>query len=294
MSAPAPTSPARSAPGAPLGIIAGGGRIPLVVAERALGAGRRPTIFGIVGEAEPGIERFAHHWLKWGEIGRLFRTLAAEGIVDLVIVGSVTRPDLSVIRFDLGGLASLPRIAAIALGGDDTVLSGVVRFFEEKGFRVFGAHEIAPELVVEAGPQGRHRPDRRSDADMAAGFDAAALLGRLDIGQAVIAVGGRVVAVEGAEGTDGLLARTAEMREAGRLRWTGRSGVLVKAAKPSQDLRVDLPTIGPRTVAGVAAAGLAGIALEAGRVMIADRPVTLAAADAAGLFLVGVQPGPRA
>ncbi len=132
------------------------------------------------------------------------------------------------------------------VGGDDTVLRNVVRFFEDRGYRVLGAHAVAPELVAEAGVLGRVKPDAGASADVAKGLEAARLLGTLDVGQATVAVGGRVVAVEGIEGTDEMLARIADLRARGRLKSPARTGVLVKAAKPQQDLRVDMPTIGLR------------------------------------------------
>jgi len=268
-----------------LGIIAGGGGVPAIVARAAEAAGRPVVLFGIVGEADPEIESFNHHWLRWGEIGRLFDLLARERVGEVVICGAVNRPDFSAIRVDLGAVLSLPKILSLMVGGDDTVLKNVVRFLEDRDYLVVGAHQVAPELVGGDGSLGRYRPSEDAEADIAKGVEASLMLGRLDIGQAVVAISGRVVAVEGIEGTDELLQRTADLRKRGRLKAAHRSGVLVKAAKPQQDLRVDLPTIGPRTVEMAAAAGLAGIAVEAGRVMIVDRAVTIAAADAARLFI---------
>ncbi len=268
-----------------LGIIAGGGGVPSIVARAAEAAGRPVVVFGLVGEADLDIESFHHHWLRWGEIGRLFDLLSREQVGEVVICGAVNRPDFSAIRVDLGAVLSLPKILSLMVGGDDTVLKNVVRFLEDRGYRVIGAHQVAPELVGGNGNLGRYKPNDDAEIDIAKGVEASLTLGRLDIGQAVIAISGRVVAVEGIEGTDELLQRVADLRKRGRLKAAHRSGVLVKAAKPQQDLRVDLPTIGPRTIEMAVAAGLAGIAVEAGRVMIVDRPATIAAADAARLFL---------
>lgn len=282
-----PSDPSRPT----LGIIAGGGAIPVTVAAAARAEGRPVVIFAIRGEAEHAVQDFPHHWVRWGEIGRLFDLLVREKVSDLVIAGSVSRPDFSAIRVDLGAILSLPRILALMVGGDDTVLKGVVRFFEDRGYAVIGAHTVAPDLVATVGQLGRVTPSAAQAVDVGKGFEAARVLGSLDIGQAVVAVGGRVVGVEGVEGTDELVARIADLRSRGRLKWSGRDGVLVKAAKPQQDLRVDMPTIGPKTIAAVAAAGLAGIAVEAGRVMIVDRAATVAAADSARLFLVAEEKG---
>lgn len=289
MSLPAP-DPDRPA----LGIIAGGGGVPTVVARAAMAAGRPVVVLAIAGEADPSIEAFRHHWLRWGEIGRLFDLLARERVGEVVICGAVNRPDFSAIRVDLGAVLSLPKILSLMVGGDDTVLKNVVRFFEDRGYRVVGAHQVAPELVGGEGHLGRIKPSADAEADIVRGIEASLTLGRLDIGQAVVAITGRVVAVEGIEGTDELLGRVADLRKRGRLKTASRTGVLIKAAKPQQDLRVDLPTIGPRTIEMAAAAGLAGVVVEAGRVMIVDRPATIAAADAARLFLeVRPFPGDR-
>jgi DUF1009 family protein len=165
------------------------------------------------------------------------------------------------------------------------VLSSVVRFLEGKGYRVYGAGEVAPELLAAEGNLGAKAPSPDDRADIETGFRVVSALGRLDVGQAAVVVKGRVLAVEAAEGTDAMLVRCAELRKGGRRR--GLAGVLVKAPKPGQEERVDLPTIGPDTVEMAAQAGLAGIAVAAGRVLIADRDATIAAAGQHGLFLVG-------
>jgi DUF1009 family protein len=161
---------------------------------------------------------------------------------------------------------------------------------EGKGFRIVGAHEVAPGLVASPGPLTRGGIPPRAAIDAAAALRAAHAIGLLDAGQAAVAVSGRAVALEGVEGTDGMLRRVAELRERRRIARQRQTGVLAKCAKPQQDLRVDMPTIGPRTVELAAAAGLAGIVIEAGRVMVADRAATLAAAEAAGLFIVAEAP----
>jgi DUF1009 family protein len=276
---------AKAAEEGPLAVIAGGGLLPVTLAEAAMAQGRAVHILGIRGEADPKIARFPHTWLKWGEVGKLFSTLEDHGCRDLVIIGAVTRPDLANVRFDFGAIRNLPFLLSLGVGGDDHVLSSVVRFLEGKGYRVYGAGEVAPELLAGEGPLGAKAPSQEDLADIATGFRVVAALGRLDVGQAAVVVRGRVLAVEAAEGTDAMIARCAELRKGGRRR--GPTGVLVKAPKPGQEERVDLPTIGPDTVERAAEAGLAGIAVTAGRVLIADRAATLGAADAHGLFLFG-------
>jgi DUF1009 family protein len=266
-----------------LAIIAGGGTLPCAVAEAAVTAGRTVHIVGIRGEAEAAIERFPHTWVKWGEVGKLFASLEDHDCRDLVIIGGVTRPDLANIKFDMGAITHLPRLLRLGLGGDDSVLAALVRFFEDKGYRVQSAADVAPDLVAGEGTLGAKTPSAADRADIDAAFNVVEALGRLDVGQAAIVANGHVLAVEAAEGTDAMLARCADLRRRRR----DRAGVLVKAPKPGQELRVDMPTIGPETVRKAADAGLAGIAVSAGRVLIAERAATIAAADAQGLFLIG-------
>ena len=269
----------------PLAVIAGGGTLPAALAAAAAAQGRAVHVIGIRGEADAKISRFPHTWLKWGEVGKLFATLEGLGCRDLVIIGSVSRPDLANVRFDFGAIKNLPFLLGLGVGGDDQVLSSVVRFLEGKGYRVCGAGEVAPELLAAEGIIGAKAPSPEDRADIETGFRVVSALGRLDVGQAAVVVKGRVLAVEAAEGTDAMLVRCAELRKGGRRR--GLAGVLVKAPKPGQEERVDLPTIGPDTVEMAARAGLAGIAVAAGRVLIADRDATIAAAGEHGLFLVG-------
>jgi len=271
----------------PLGIIAGGGLLPCVIAEAAAARGIELHIVGIRGEARKEIERFPHTWIKWGEVGKLFAALDDRGCRDLVIIGSVTRPDLAKIKFDLGAIRSLPFIVSLGIGGDDHVLSRVVRFLESKGYRVHGADDVAPELLAGDGRLGDRAPSAEDRADITTGFRVVRALGRLDVGQAAVVANGHVLAVEAAEGTDAMLVRCAELRELGRTSRRARTGVLVKAPKPGQEERVDLPTIGPETVRKAAAAGLAGIAVAAGHVLMAERVATIETANQRGLFLVG-------
>jgi len=270
-----------------LGIIAGRGPLPCVLAESATARGLPLHIVAIRGEAREEIERFPHTWIKWGEIGKMFAALDKNGCGDLVIIGGVNRPDLANVRFDLGAIKTLPFLLSLGKGGDDHVLSRIVRFFEDKGYRVHGAGDVAPELLAGEGRLGDKAPSAEDRADIDMAIDVVRALGRFDVGQAAVVVKGHVLAVEAAEGTDAMLARCAELREAGRAGRGGRAGVLVKAPKPGQEERVDLPTIGPETVKKAAAAGLAGIAVAAGQVLMAERAATIAAANQHGLFLVG-------
>jgi UDP-2,3-diacylglucosamine hydrolase len=272
----------------PLGIIAGRGPLPCAVAAVASARGIRLHIVGIRGEARDEIERFPHTWVKWGEIGKMFRALDNNGCADIVIIGGVNRPDFSNVGLDLGAIKTLPFILSLGKGGDDHILSRVVRFFEQKGYRVHGAGDIAPQLLAGEGVLGRKTPSAQDNADIDLALRVVGALGRLDVGQAAVVAKGYVLAVEAAEGTDAMLARCAELRASGKAGRRSRAGVLVKVPKPGQEERIDLPTIGPETVAKAASAGLAGVAIAAGRVLMAERDATIAAADEHGLFLLGV------
>jgi DUF1009 family protein len=289
------SDPARPAvtEGAPLVIIAAGGILPFEVASAASQAGRKILVLALDGEFDQRLSAFPLTVVKWGQIGRVQQLIDEHGAREIVLIGSVhKRPDFSSMGVDFGTLKLMPRILKSMIGGDDAVLGNVVRFLEEGGRRVVGAHEVAPSLVAAAGHVAGPRPSTAALADVRVAMDAARAIGALDIGQAAVSVGERVIALEAAEGTDAMLERVGQVRSAGRARWQGRAGVLAKRAKPQQDLRVDMPTIGPRTVETVVAAGLAGIAIEAGRVMIAQRAETVALAERTGTFIVADGGGP--
>jgi DUF1009 family protein len=275
-----------------IGILAGGGRLPVMIAESVTARGGCVHIVAIEGEADPEIARFPHTWVNWGQIGRMVSTLRAKGATELVIAGGVTRPDLWRIRPDAGFFAGLPQIVRLLAGGDDSVLSRVVRFFEGKGLTVRGVHEVAPELLAGEGRMGAVdlRPQERTDAEL--GFAVRQALGAADAGQAVAVAQGRVLAVEGAEGTDAMLRRVRALP--GREHPGRRSGVLAKGPKPGQELRVDMPAVGPRTVEQAAAAGLSGVVVEARAVLMLDRAEAVRTADAAGCALYGLLPTERA
>ena len=233
-------------------------------------------------------ERFRHHWISVGQLGRATKLFRDEGCRDLLFIGTLVRPALSEVRLDFGTLRAIGKIWASFRGGDDHLLSGIGRILEGQGFRMVGIKDVAPDLLVPEGCLTGARPDERAQADIARGRDVLAALSPFDIGQAAVVIDGHVVGVEDIEGTDGLLGRIARLREQGRIRVPAGRGVLVKAPKAGQDLRYDLPTIGPRTVEGAANAKLAGIAIVAGNTIAADPQGMIEAADKAGLFITGV------
>ncbi len=276
-----------------VGILAGGGSLPREIAEHVVGHGDRVHIVALAGEADGDFTPFPTTVVGWAQIGAMVEALKSAGCTELVIVGSVRRPDLAALRPDLGFFRSLPAILRIiAAGGDDSVLTRVLRFFEEKGFRVLAPAAIAPELLVGDGPLGRVEAQPGAVRDVALGFDLVRRLGPYDVGQAVVVAGGLIEAIEGAEGTDAMLERVARQRGA-CAGAPAAPGVLVKRPKPGQELRIDLPAIGPGTVRRAAEAGLAGIAVLAGGALAAERPALVKDADAVGLFVQGFADGTR-
>jgi DUF1009 family protein len=283
------TIPAGVQEASPLAIIAGGGSVPIAVAQAVERSGRRVVLFPVRGWADPAaVETFTHHWLALVQAGRLLRLARAEGCRDIVFVGTALRPPFRSLRVDWLTLRLLPRIVRAYRGGDDHLLSSIARGFEDYGFRVVGAQEVAPEILMPEGALGSMSPSERDRADIARALALLAATGPFDIGQAAIVAGNQVLAVEAAEGTDAMLARIAELRTRGRIATPPGTGVLVKAPKPQQDRRFDLPAIGPRTVEEAARAGLAGIAVAAGGSIIAEPAAVAMAADKAKIFVVGI------
>ena len=268
-----------------LGIIAGGGRLPVQVAAAARAAGRAVFIVGLEGFADPAmLAGWPHEIRRLGAAGRIVAALREHGCQDLVLIGPVRRPSLLDLRPDADGAKLLARVGRAAFAGDDGLLAAVMRVLTEEGFRVIGAHEVMREAVAPAGVLTKVRPDAQAMADIGRGVAVVRLLGSADVGQGCAVQQGLILAVEAIEGTDAMLAR------AGTLRRDGIGGVLVKLAKPGQDKRADLPTIGPETVRHAAAAGLRGVAFEAQATILAEQEACVAAADAAGLFLLGLDP----
>jgi UDP-2,3-diacylglucosamine hydrolase len=273
----------------PIGLIAAGGAMPFAVAESLSARGIDPVLFALKGVCDPQrVGRFRHHWIALGQLGRAVKLFRAEGCRDLVFIGTLVRPALSEIRLDWGTLRVLGQVWASFRGGDDHLLSGIGRILERDGFRMVGIKDVAPDVLMPEGALTRTVPDQNAASDIAKGREVLRALGAFDIGQATVVIDGHVVALEDIEGTDGLLARIARLREQGRIRAAAGRGVLVKAPKSGQDLRFDLPTIGPKTVAGVASAQLAGIAVIAANTIVVEPQAVVDAADAAGLFVTGL------
>ena len=253
----------------PLGIIAGSGALPRRLVENCRAAGRPVFVLALQGEADDAtVADVPHAWCRIGAAARVLDLLHANSVTDLVLAGGVRRPSLTALLPDWRAAKFFARVGYRALG-DDGLLSAIVKELEREGFRVVGADDIlGPDNLMPVGLLGRHRPDDDAKADIEHAMRIVRALGALDIGQAVI--------------TDELLRRCVALRR------DGPGGVLVKMAKPGQERRADRPTIGLRTVALAAAAGLRGIAAEAGMTLVIDRAELVRAADEAGLFVIGV------
>jgi DUF1009 family protein len=266
-----------------LGILAGGGQLPRRMIEACRATGREFFVLAFEGQADPTmVEDAPHAWVRLGAVGEAFRHLREAGVEEIVLAGPVTRPSLADLRPDLRGAAFLARVGGIAFG-DDGLLSAIVKEIEGEGLRVVGADDVLAALLTPEGACGRFEPDEIAWSDIRRGITVARALGRLDVGQAAVVQQGLVLGVEALEGTDALLQRCAALRR------DGPGGVLIKVSKPKQERRVDLPTIGVATIAKAAAAGLRGIALESRGSLIIDREAVARAADAAGLFVIGVK-----
>jgi DUF1009 family protein len=283
------TTAAAEAGEGPLAIICGGGSLPFAVADAVMRRGRPVFLFPVRGWVDPqAVARYPHYFIEIGRYGRFHRQATAAGCRDLVLIGTVLRPALRDIRFDWEALRELPTVIRMFRGGDNHLLSILARLFEKRGFRFLGAHEVAPEILMPSGAISRREPSARDRADIARGVALIAAIGSFDVGQGVVVADNYVLAVEAAEGTDRMLERITELRAAGRVRSAVGTGVLVKMPKPGQDRRFDLPTIGPATVAAAARAGLAGIAVMADATIVAEPAQVGVAADAAGIFVMGI------
>ena len=270
-----------------LGIIAGGGALPCAVARSAEDSGEKVFLLGLRGVADPEIDRFPHAWASLGEAGKMLRLLREKECKRVLFAGRVARPGFSELRTDAKGILLLPRIVAAARRGDDALLRSLSEILLEEGFSPVGIAEAAPALLAAEGQLGRVKPSAEDMRDIALGLKTVRALGTLDIGQAAVVCAGLVLAVEAAEGTDAMIRRAGTLPQAIRGTHEKRRGVLIKALKPTQDGQTDLPVVGVQTVTNAAEAGLAGIAIEAGRSVVVEQRQVREAADRAGLFLFG-------
>jgi len=271
-----------------LGLIAGGGDLPIALAKQCQAANRPLHVIRLRGFADDRLKSWDGEEIGVAELGKLFEALRKAGCEAVCLAGNVSRPDFAALKPDWRGVKALPGAVAAARKGDDALLRFLVGEFEAEGFVVEGAHEVAGRLTLPEGVLGVVAPTGDHADDIARAFDVAGAIGRLDIGQGAVVVDGLVLAVEAQEGTDAMLARCAALPAQLRGDAGGRKGVLAKRPKPIQEQRVDLPALGVATIEAAAAAGLAGVVGEAGAVLVLDRDGVIAAADRLGLFVLGL------
>jgi len=265
-----------------IGLIAGSGRFPQLFAEAARARGLSVVAIAHRGDTDPALERSvsALHWVHLGQLGRSVAHLRQAGVSRAVMAGGIGKLSaLMRARPDWGGLAVAARLRHL---GDDHLLRAVAAAFERGGVRIEPSTLFTPELLAPEGTLSRRAPTAAEARDVRFGFEVACALGRADVGQTVVVENGVVLAVEASEGTDPTLVRGGDY---GR----GRA-VVVKCAKPGQDLRFDLPAVGARTISLMAAHGCRVLALQAGSALMLDGQALLAAADGAGIAVVGVSP----
>ena len=266
-----------------LGLLAGSGEVPRRLIRACQEQGRPVFVIAFHGQTDPQTAELADHiWTRLAAAGEILDAFRANNVTEIVFAGPIKRPSFSTLRPDWRAARFFAKIGKKALS-DDGLLGSVVRALEEEeGFKVVGIDDVLGGVLASSGPLGRHRPDTIAQADIARGLEVARTLGEIDVGQSVVVQEGVVLGVEAVEGTDALLRRAAELRR------EGPGGVLVKIKKPQQERRVDLPTIGPKTVSAAAAAGLRGVAVQARATLVMERKATIETADGAGLFVVGL------
>ncbi len=269
-----------------LGIIAGGGTLPRSLIEHCKKINRDFFVLAIEGNADPTLitDDIPHAWIRIGQAGTGFKRFKDERVEEVVMIGTIHRPSFKDLIPDMRTTAFFAKIGAKALG-DDGILRALIKEIEAEKMRVVGIHEVMGDILVKSGVLGKVKPDKDDMIDITRGVKVAFVLGQLDVGQAVIVQQGLVLGMEGIEGTDELIKRC------GGYKRKGSGGVLVKLRKPQQDMRIDLPTIGPRTIENAKNSGLNGLAVHAGNTLIVDEKEVIKAADKAGLFIIGIEPG---
>jgi len=272
-------------PHQPIGIIAGGGRLPVSLCEAVIKSGKDVFVCALEGFGEPDLNNYPHRWFEIQSGMEIIKQLKLANCRQIVMIGTVKRPNDGTETSDSGGRDDTAAQLLSGGGGDDQILSGIAGFLETLGFSVIGAHEIIPENLIGNGAVGKHVHTVDNISDIAKGFEVLDVLGNLDVGQAVVVCGGYVLAIEAAEGTDEMLKRVTRLRKDGVVHKSG--GVLVKRPKSGQDMRFDMPVIGPVTVELVAEAGLSGIVVQAGNVLCHDRQGLIKRADDLEIFVEG-------
>lgn len=265
-----------------LGVIAGAGALPIEIASACSKSGTDFHVIRLAGVANEALSAFPGSDFAIGEAGAMLDGLKAAGCDAIVFAGVVRRPDFSKLKVDWRGAKLLPKVIAAAAKGDGHILDVLASTVEAEGFALVGADSVVKGLTAPPGPLGKHKPSDQNLADIKKAAQLIAALGDYDVGQGAVIANGLVLAIEAAEGTDEMLHRCAALPNG-----VSKGGVLTKRPKPNQELRIDLPAIGPETIKHAANAGLAGVAVESGHALVLDKSEVIALADAAGLFVYG-------
>lgn len=272
----------------PLGMIAGSGNLPVRVAQSVIKQGREVYVIRIKGFEERELENYPGEVVGIGQVARQIKLLKSANCQDIVFAGIIRRPNFHDIKLDLGGIKILPEVLKVAKHGDDALMSLMIKVFEGEGFRVIGAEQASEGLEMDGGLIAGPEPEQEHLSDLKKAYRVASIIGSQDIGQGCVVCRGLVLAIEAQEGTDSMLERCSTLPEEIRGTNEQRSGVLVKCPKPSQDRRIDLPTIGKTTVIKAEQAGLAGIGVEKDGGLIIDREETLKLAHEKSVFIFGI------
>ena len=268
-----------------LGIIAGGGEIPQLLIQNCIENKRDFFVLAIENNADKAIftPDIPHQWIRIGQAGTGFKRMAEENVEEIVLIGTIHRPSVADLMPDLRTAAFFAKIGMKSLG-DDGILRALIKEIESENMRVIGIHEVMPDLLAKEGILTKQKPDKQALADIDRGTEVAYQLGKLDVGQSVIVQQGLVLGLEGIEGTDELIKRC------GTYQRKGAGGVLVKLRKPQQDMRIDLPTVGLKTIENLHQSGMRGLALHAGNTLIINEKEVIALANKYGLFIKGITP----
>lgn len=266
--------------GACIGLIAGNGRFPIIFAENARRLGYTVSAVAHIGETEPELEKHVEkiHWIKIGQLNKLIQAFKSDGVRHAVMLGGIKKTHVfTTVRPDLRVLAMAGRLR---LWKDDSILREFAAELEREGIQICDSTFGLNGILVEEGSLTKRRPTKKEWADVRYGWEIAETIGRLDIGQCVVVKDRVIVAVEAVEGTDNAIRRGGEL--------AGNGTVVVKRCKPQQDLRFDLPAVGPRTIETMKSALASVLAIEAGRSVLLDRQEMIRQADRAGIAVVGI------
>lgn len=268
-----------------IGIIAGGGQIPRMLIDECIAKGFDYFVLAVEGNADKEYitDDIPHKWIRLGQAGTGFSAFKKEKVEDVIMIGTIKRPTFSDVVPDLKTTIFFAKIAAKSLG-DDGLLRAIASEIEDQGMQIRGVHEIMSNLLVKKGVLTKAKPDKKAIIDIKRGVEVVTELGKLDVGQASIIQQGLVLAVEGIEGTDALILRSKDYHR------KGDRGILVKLRKPNQDMRLDLPTIGLKTVENAVASGLRGIVVHAENALFVDEKQAIELANKHGIFIIGIDP----